>query len=99
MFDHLSVVDKADKFPLAQMDDPLGHVLSHVYDGDFFVPRCERLVREKGVVDDPRLGHGLLMVEKNLLVVLCIEHRAEHVQFDLIATVLFVNDRSEDSAA
>ena len=52
LFDHLSVVYEADELPLAQVNDALRHVESHVHNHDLTVSRSPTLVRQKRVVDD-----------------------------------------------
>ena len=52
LFDHLSVVDKADELPLSQVNDALRHVESHVHNHDLAVLRSPALVRQKWIVDD-----------------------------------------------
>ena len=85
------------------MDQPLGHVVCHVNDCDFFVSWSESFVGEQWVVDDPGLRHGLLRVIQlvlllNMMTVLVIyDVRAEHIKFHVSARVLGVEDRSKDA--
>jgi len=47
------MIDKADELPLAEMDDTLGHVLSHMDDCDLLVIWSDGLVGQKRVIDHP----------------------------------------------
>ena len=97
------MINKTDEFPIAQMDQSLGHVVCHVNDCDFFVSWGKRLVGQQGVVDDPGLWHGLLRVIQLVLLlimmtVLIIYYvSAEHVKLHVATRILSVEDRSKDA--
>ena len=53
------MIDEADELPVAQVDQPLRHVVCHVDDCNLFVAWSERLVGEERVIHDPGLGSAL----------------------------------------
>ena len=90
------MIDEADELPVAQVDQPLRHVVCHVDDCNLFVAWSERLVGEKRVIHDPGLGDGLLWVVERILpldvvAVFLIDYVcAPHVEFDVAVRVLRV---------
>ena len=93
LFDHLRVIDEADKLPLAKVNDPLWHRQGHMYNRNFLVRRATRLICKQRVVNDIVLHEGLLRIvhRRWLLAFSFVESRGDEVQSDHVAAVLLVD--------
>ena len=93
LFDHLRVIDEADKLPLAKVNDPLWHRQGHMYNRNFLVRRATRLICKQRVVNDIVLHEGLLRIvhRRWLLAFSFVVSRGDEVQSDHVAAVLLVD--------
>ena len=61
------------------MKNFLRGIVGHVYDRDLFVARCESLIRQQWVVDNPGLWHRLLWIIKFKLLGVIQDVSTEHI--------------------